>query len=460
MSFTRRVTLLVACAVTVAVGLASVLAYVAHRAELRRGVDRSLNDRATVLRRFAARGFPDPTAPPPPATRPGEVETYVTVLRADGTLHTRSGGVALPELPAARAVARAGAGRASFDTHVRGVHVRELIVPLGRGGALEVGRSLAEVDGVLRHLRWILVATILGGVALAVALGRLVAQRALAPVRRLSEASDYVARTRDLGRRLDVHPGGDELDHLAANFNEMLDALEGSMRAQRQLVADASHELRTLVTSIRTNVEVLRERGEALDPARRAEVLERVLSQVTELAALMNDLIELARGDHVPAAREALRFDELVAEAIARAERHAPASRFAAQLEPTVVEGERPRLARAVNNLLTNAVHHNGDAHPIDVTLSDGALTVRDHGPGIRPTEREQVFDRFYRGADARAHPGSGLGLAIVRQVAETHGGMVTVTEPPGGGSAFVLRLPRAAAAAPAAEAAGAAIFQ
>jgi two-component system sensor histidine kinase MprB len=431
-SFRRRLTLLVACAVAAAVGLASVLTYLAHRAELRSEVDHSLGERATDVSRFAAQGFPERPRFRPPPTQPGQVESYVTVVRADGSRHTRLGGVALPEPPSRRA---------RFDTRVRGDHVRVLVVPLPHGDALEVGRSLAEVDRVLRRLRLILAATVLGGIALAVFLGRIVADRALGPVRRLSQATDYVTRTRDLAPRLDVR-GRDELNRLAGNFNAMLDALEDSMRAQRQLVADASHELRTPITSVRTNIEILRERGPDLPPERRADLLERVLAQIEELSALMNDLIELARGDDEPVQRESLRLDELVARAVDRAERHAPRTRFDCDLEPTVVAGDASRLARAVNNLLDNAVRWNADGEPVEVILRDGELRVRDHGPGVAPEDRAHVFDRFYRGAGARSHPGSGLGLAIVRQVAEAHDGGVAVEAPAGGGTAMVLRLP------------------
>jgi two-component system sensor histidine kinase MprB len=444
-SFRRRLTLLVACAVALGIGLASLLAYLTHRAELRHEVDRSLGDRSLVLGRFAAQGFPERGDRPPPP-RPGEVETYVTVVRADGTAHTRLGGAALPQPPAARDVRAHRAGRAMFDTHVRGDHVRVLVTPLPHGDALEVGRSLREVDRVLRRMRLILAAVVLGGIALAAFLGRLVADRALGPVRRLSEATGYVTRTRDLTPRLDVR-GRDELNHLAANFNEMLDALEESMRAQRRLVADASHELRTPVTSVRTNIEILRDHWADVPADRRDELLGRVLVQVEELAGLMNDLIELARADHEPGRREAVRLDDLVTRAVERAERHAPATTFDCELEPATVEGDPARLARAVNNLLDNAVRWNAPGAPVEVRLRDGALTVRDHGPGIAAEDRPHVFDRFYRGAAARPHPGSGLGLAIVRQVAEAHDGSVRVEAPAGGGTAMVLRLPVAAGA-------------
>ena len=136
----------------------------------------------------------------------------------------------------------------------------------------------------------------------------------------------------------------------------MLDTLEGSIAAQRQLVADASHELRTPVTSLRTNIEVLAE--SRLDAAERARVIADVQAQAEELSALVADLIELARGDQPSPAREDVRLDALVAEAIERARRHAPGREFEAALEPAVVDGVPDRLARAVNNLLDNAARH------------------------------------------------------------------------------------------------------
>jgi two-component system sensor histidine kinase MprB len=220
----------------------------------------------------------------------------------------------------------------------------------------------------------------------------------------------------------------------------MLDRLQASVASQRQLVADASHELRTPITSLRTNIEVLRETPD-LDPVVREELLRDVVEQSEELGALVGDLIELARDDERAIAVEDVRLDALLAEAVSRARRHHPAVDYRLDAEPTTVEGRPDRLGRALNNLLDNAARHGGDG-AVEVGLRDGVVTVRDHGPGIAPEDRPHIFDRFYRGATARAGHGTGLGLAIVRQVAESHGGSVAVEAPDGGGAAFVLRLP------------------
>jgi two-component system sensor histidine kinase MprB len=296
-------------------------------------------------------------------------------------------------------------------------------------------------------VRLVLVLLTAGGVALAVVLGRFVAGAAVAPVRRLTNAAEHVAATQDLGQRID-DVGRDELGRLATSFNGMLDALDGTMRAldesaraQRQLVADASHELRTPVTSLRTNIEILQQ-AEDLPEAERTRLVSDVVEQLEVLSALVGDLIELARDDERQETPEEIRLDRLVAEAVARAVRHAPDARFEVELEETVVSGVPSRLDRAVNNLLENAVKFAGTDRPIEVRLAGGHLTVRDHGPGIEAADLPHVFDRFYRGASARALPGSGLGLAIVRQVVDLHQGEVSVETPAGGGTLAHMRLP------------------
>jgi two-component system sensor histidine kinase MprB len=222
----------------------------------------------------------------------------------------------------------------------------------------------------------------------------------------------------------------------------MLEALEDSQRAQRQLVADASHELRTPLTSLRTNLEVLGSPRE-LPAGDRERLRTDVVAQLGELTELVGDLVELARDAEPPVEpHEPVRLDELVAAAVERAQRHAPDVVFAAELEPCLVTGSRARLDRAIANLLDNAAKWSPAAGTVDVRLSDGELTVRDHGPGIPAEDLSHVFDRFYRAAAARGRAGSGLGLAIVRQVADVHDGTVRAEAAPGGGALLRLTLP------------------
>ncbi|HEX6390198.1 MAG TPA: HAMP domain-containing sensor histidine kinase, partial [Solirubrobacteraceae bacterium] len=277
------------------------------------------------------------------------------------------------------------------------------------GGALQFARPLAATDQVLSRLRLVLLFVLAGGVGLAVFLARRV---------------------------------GGQFSTVLGDLERSNAALDASLRAQRQLVADASHELRTPVTSLRTNVEVLLE-GDELDAQSRAQLLDDMREQSEELSALVADVIELARGDAQGPEPQDLRIDALVEEAVTRARRHAPADvEIALDLRAATLSGVPERLGRAINNLLDNAVRHAPPGSVVEVAAGPDGVVVRDHGPGIAAEDLPHLFDRFYRGATTRGEQGTGLGLAIVRQVAEAHGGRVTARNAPGGGAEFRLALP------------------
>jgi two-component system sensor histidine kinase MprB len=399
-------TIAVAVAVAVSVALASLVAYIAVRDELRSEVDRALNDQFDLLIAGdvpAPRGRPGgpfrPRFDPLPARRGGPTPYIQGIDAGDRVVLAGAEPVPLPVSERAREVA-AGVSPAFFsDAEVQGTHVRVLTAPIGGGAAAQLGRSLEPADAVLARLRLVLGLVILGGVALAIALGRLVSRNVVAPIVSVTEAARHIAATEDLGRRIEVATH-DEVGELAQHFNAMLDTLERSVAAQRQLVADASHELRTPITSLRTNIEVLAE-SDALPADERARLLADVEEQTTELGMLVADLIELARA--------------------------AP---------------------RAVNNLLDNARKHSPPGALVEVRVDAAGVRVRDHGTGVDPEDLPHLFDRFHRGASSRGRPGSGLGLAIVRQVAEQHGASVQAVNAPGGGAEFVLELPAVSLAA------------
>jgi two-component system sensor histidine kinase MprB len=268
----------------------------------------------------------------------------------------------------------------------------------------------------------------------------------------VAQAAEHIGETEDLTTRIQVR-ADDEVGQLATRFNAMLDRLETSraavdesVRAQRQLVADASHELRTPVTSLRTNVEVLLQGG-ALTDEDRERLLSDVVEQSEELSALVGDLIELARGDQPIEAADDVRLDGIVEDAVDRARRNAPGIVFDTRLEPVVVDGVPERLSRAVNNLLDNAARHTYAGTTVEIRVDATGVRVRDHGAGVDPEDLPHVFDRFYRGVNARGRQGSGLGLAIVRQVAEQHGGSVMASNAPDGGAVFEILLPTTARA-------------
>jgi two-component system, OmpR family, sensor histidine kinase MprB len=377
---------------------------------------------------------------------------YVQLSLADGELlaSTSPSKSLLPITTATRAVA-SGRRNAFFrDIDVHGTPVRVLTARAAEGAAWQVALPLADLHSTLDHLRLVLAIVVVGGIALAAALGLLVSRAALVPVRRLTGAAERVARTQDLGHRIDA-AAGDELGRLSASFNTMLAALERSRLAQRQLVSDASHELRTPLTSIQANLDALA-LGEQLPAEERARILAAAQAQLRELTVLVGDLVDLSKNEVEEIEVEDVRLDLAAAAAIERARLHAPRCRFELHAEPCLVRAAPARLDRAIANLLDNAVKWTpaGDPRdpsaqpvaPIEVRVRGGAVEVRDHGPGIAEEDLPRVFDRFYRAPSARGRPGSGLGLAIVRQTAEAHGGAVHAGNHPGGGARLTLELP------------------
>jgi two-component system sensor histidine kinase MprB len=436
MSFRARLTLAAAAAVALAVVLASVTVYVVVRQELRSQVDDALRARAEQIQGIPPRSG-DYDVPEPPFGGPGG---YVQAVREDGvTLLQRGAEVPIPVTDRVLRVASGQSGDFFTDETVKDTHVRVLTFPGQPGWALQVLRPLTEVDNTLDRLRTFLILASLVGIALAVALGLIVTRAAIAPVTRLTRATERVAETGDLSERIEAG-GQDELSRLAGSFNAMLGALEDSTKAQRQLVADASHELRTPLTSLRTNFEVLMSDRE-LDPVERRKLLDDVVEQIGEMTALISELIELARGDAMPSEPEDVRLDLVAADAVDRTSRDRPGVQFKTDLTSSVVRGVPASLERAIGNVLDNAAKWSPPGGEVDVRVADGTVEVRDHGPGIDDSDLPYVFDRFYRSRSARTMPGSGLGLAIVRQVAEAHGGQVVAERAEGGGTRITIRL-------------------
>jgi two-component system sensor histidine kinase MprB len=307
-----------------------------------------------------------------------------------------------------------------------------LTLGVGPAGAVVVARPLTEVEKELGRLLLILVLIGAGGILLAAGLGAVIARTALAPIARFTRSTETLAGSLDLSRRLDV-AGRDELARLGQSFNGTLDALEQSIQAQRHLVADASHELRTPIASLRANIQMLGE-AERLPFEEQDSLRRDIVEELDELTALVGDVVELARGAAPGGPSDDVRLDELVEGAVQSARRRSDL-RFELKLEPTVVSGQGDRIGRAVSNLVDNARKWSPPGGVVEVSLADGFLVVRDHGPGFDQDDLPFVFDRFYRADDARKLAGSGLGLAIVRQAAEAGGGSVEAQNAPGGGA-------------------------
>jgi len=445
-----------AVAVTVVVAAAAI--FVAVSARLHEQIDDALRSRAQEL---ATATDPDHdendiclhtgelghgTFPAPPSdhddARFGGAEGYVQIVCTDGRV-LRPVGAAAAQLPLTRgavSIARTDAGEQLVSINVSGIHLRVLTRSLGSGrGAVQVARPLTEVDHSLRNILIVLAVVSAAGIALAAGLGALVARAALAPIERFTRRTEAIAGNPDAVTRIAV-TGDDELARLARSFNATLDALERSVEAQRHLVADAGHELRTPIASLRANIQTI-EDLDRLPVDERAALRDDILAELDELTALVGDVVELARGSKPASVLDDVRIDRIVASLVERAEgRGGTDVRFTAELEPTIVRGEPDRVHRAVSNLLDNAIKWSPPGGVVDLTLHDGTLTVRDRGPGFSAADLQHVFERFYRADDARGMPGSGLGLAIVCQAAEAHGGWAEASNAAGGGALVRVR--------------------
>jgi two-component system, OmpR family, sensor histidine kinase MprB len=446
-SLRTRIAGAAALAVAVVVVIGAVAIYLGVRAELRGEVDDSLRERAaaigslTVERGLApaqrlgpgAPGRPRllPVPPPEPFGGPGGVAQLVLpsghAVRRPGTHDI------LPVDARAREAARGNSGEFFEDRTVSSTHLRVLTRSLARGGAIQIARPLDEVDRQLDRVLLVLVLVGAAAVALGGALAAVVARAALAPIGRFTARTEELAGDPDPSHRIDAQ-GSDELGRLARSFNSTLDSLERSVEAQRQLVADASHELRTPIASLRANIQTL-EHAERLPAEERASLRADIVAELDELTALVADIVELARGGKPGELVDDVRLDEIATVVADRARARTARVTVQVTAEPTVVRGDPERIQRAVSNLVDNALKWSPERGTVEIEVTGGGLSVRDHGPGFAEADLPRVFDRFYRATNARSLPGSGLGLAIVRQTAEAHGGEARASNAPGGGA-------------------------
>lgn len=444
-SLRNRVTLLAAICVAGAVALVSIGAFVTVRDSLYEQVDNNLMERATQAV-SGTQVVVGPQLQSVPAAFFAAANLKIALVRADGKAVTGKGKAppwGTPELSVAR-----GDLPWSLRTH-QATNSRVVAIPAGKNVALVMSQSLQPTKATLAQLSIVLVVIGGAGILLAAAAGTAVGRTALRPVQRLTAATERVARTGEL-RPIPVS-GDDELARLTTSFNKMLGALAESQEQQRRLVADAGHELRTPLTSLRTNLELLMASDQpgapTLSDEDREEMFTDVRAQITELSALVGDLVELAREDVPNAVHEPVELGDVLERALGRARRRVAGVEFDVGLQPWSMLGDATALERAVLNMLDNGAKWSPQGGTVRVRLRPydsgfAVLEVADSGPGIPPEDRPHVFERFYRSTDARTLPGSGLGLAIVKQVAERHGGSVWVGEAPEGGALLWMYLP------------------
>ena len=448
MSFRLRVTLFTAAAVAIAAIGASVAMYLVVQDQLMHQVESNMQ----VAAQNAARGGPGPGDGrrgfgPQSQLMTGRPDMYAQIITASGTIFrtdfdTPNTALVVQEV---KDVASGKRGAFFATADAQDTRLAVYVVPIQGGGAIEVVQDLGPagsgIDPALAQTRILLIAFAAGAILLAAGLGALIGRAAIAPVKRLTATVEEVTKTRDLSRRVAAQ-GRDELSRLGTSFDAMLGQLETSLRSQRQLVADASHELRTPLTSLRTNLELL-ERGQPTDPVERQQLLGDLVTQMERMTTLVGDLIEVAREEETPMPFEELQLEEIVHEVVDDMSFRYPKVHFNVTSSPSSIKGVKVRVARAITNLLDNAAKYSPPGATVDIAVANGEISVRDHGPGVSAEDATRVFDRFWRSNDARHLPGSGLGLSIVKDVAESHGGSVTLERPidGGGGARFRLRL-------------------
>jgi two-component system, OmpR family, sensor histidine kinase MprB len=438
MSLRSRLALLFALVAFVASVFVGALAYRGTKAEIRNSTDDFLRARAAEV----ASGFRDG-----PRGRPGRDTGRLLNAADDDSIIQISGekgrsvstGAALPLVDASD-IAR-GRGQLT-DIEIDDESFRMFSQVLREGTVVQVARSTAENDRVLARLvtRFVLIALI--GAALAAALGWSIASRTTSPLRRLAAVANDVAKTRNVATANDLNDiqRSDEIGSLATSFRSMLDALESSRVQQHRLIHDAGHEIRTPLTSMRANIELL-ERATELPTDQRTEVVRAIKSELLELTDLFDEMIDLAtdQGDSANAFVP-IDFDALI-RTVAERWQWRSSRVINVDSQPATVAGDATMLERALSNLISNGDKFSPPDTPLEIVGRNGAVHVRDHGPGVPEADQALIFERFYRSEATRSMPGSGLGLSIVAQIVERHRGDVWVADAPDGGAIVGFRL-------------------
>lgn len=325
-------------------------------------------------------------------------------------------------------------------------------------GIIQVARSIADHDASLETLRNALIVGTTVATLIAFGIGWLMAGTALRPINRITETAQEIGDERDFSQRVDYHGPPDELGRLTTTINVMLTELqaafshaERTLDAQRRFAADASHELRTPLTTIRGNLELLR-RVPPIEEEDRREVINDIVEECERLSRLVNDLMILQRADaEWQVSSDRVRIKPVIEE-ICRQARRIDQNRTIVcdNLADVSIAGNRDALKQITLILLDNAIKYSPADTEITVAATADSqrvrISVRDRGPGIDPERLPYIFERFYRGDQARSGGGVGLGLAIAKALVEAQRGKIEVDTVPGEGTVFTITLPRASA--------------
>ena len=398
MTLRWRIALILAVVAFGVAALAATASYLSTESQLRSGIDETLRSRAAAVNtpvtdqggrggRGDRDGGPGPGGPGPAASTGCPVAG--SFQPASGAQLVSTSGVVTscidggPSLPVTDQDQALRAGTMKLRTvDIDGDSYRLLSTPWYAGGTLQIARSLAESDSLLSRLRLQLAALVAIATVVAAGLGWWLARRLVRPIIRLRDATHRIATTRDLSTPIDVEAPG-EVGSLASSVSTMVAELGRSQEQQRRLVSDASHEMRTPLTSLRSNVELLGQ-IELLPVSERQEVIGDVLEDVDELSSLLGELVDLASDLAAAEPEELLRLGDLARDVAARTERRTDRVVTVDDAGGIEVTGRPRQIERAISNLVDNAVKYSQAATPIDIVVDATTVTVRDRGRGIR----------------------------------------------------------------------------
>lgn len=387
---------------------------------------------------------------------------FVQYYALDGSIAFESGAVKGRRILDDAQFARARSGERDIVTvHVGSKRGRVLTSTIRDTSATyiaAIGLFTDQLDLLLWRLSIVLAGVWLVGLAATAWIGSLLASRALAPIAAITERAARIA-TGDIDMRLDPPRNDDEIGRMTRLLNEMLDRLHRVIDGNRRFAADASHELRTPLTAMAGEIDVALKRER--EPGEYRDTLHRLREQITGLTAISEHLMLLARAEERPSdmATEEVPLDAAVEDACERLASQAAARGVSVShegLQHLVAYAQRGLVARAVENVIANAIKYNRDGGTVRITGFDEPapanawetgrvrLEIADTGSGIPPEEWERVFDRFYRREQSRSRRsgGAGLGLALSRAIATSHGGQLRVRSSSPDGTTFELVLP------------------
>jgi two-component system, OmpR family, sensor kinase len=455
MTIRSRLTLWYVAVLATSLVLFGVMVYGALVRVVSMDIDDSLEVRAEdIARSIRARGELS-FAPRRPVTARSDTVSmpvfYVELISLEGEVVDRSDALSegmVPVSPSTLESARIIGGEHE-TVEVGGQSVRVYAQAVSSGGRplgyVVVGRPLQMSSNTFAWLRNLMVLFGAFMLLLAGGVGYLLARAILSPIDRVTQTARAIGLSQRLDRRLPPYRHGDEVGRLITTFNGMLARIEIAFQAQRRFVSDASHELRTPITTILGNVQALRRGG--LAPSEREEAIADIESETERMSRLVQGMLALARADSGRTlARDLVPVNLLVQEVVRQAQRiSGDVTVRLGSIEECEALGDADHLRQLLLILVDNAVKYNRPQGEVVIDVQrDGArlrLSVSDTGYGIAEEDLPHVFDRFYRSKSRRGEDGTGLGLSIARWIAESHGGELTVASTLDKGSAFTFTM-------------------